>query len=49
MCKGRCAYPEKLKGTPQGCSPEQIRECHPNMKKHPCAEESKQPKDTSGK
>ncbi|MGD9495432.1 MAG: hypothetical protein AB7Y46_03875 [Armatimonadota bacterium] len=36
-CKG-CQHPEKLKGTPGGCSPEQIRECHGEVKEHPCEE-----------
>ena len=32
-----CEHPEKLKGKkPAECSPEQIRECHGDAKKHPC-------------
>ena len=29
---------EKLKGKPEECSPEQIRECHEDVKEHPCAQ-----------
>ncbi|MFW6437671.1 MAG: hypothetical protein ACOCZ7_01550 [Armatimonadota bacterium] len=36
-CKG-CQQPEKLKGKPGECSPEQIRECHGDVEKHPCDE-----------
>ncbi len=36
-CKG-CQHPEKLKGKPEDCSPEQIRECHGDVEKHPCDE-----------
>ena len=38
MCEGksRCQKPEKLKGKPGECSPEQIRECHGDDKRHPC-------------
>jgi hypothetical protein len=31
-----CEHPEKLKGKPEECSPEQIRECHGDVKNHPC-------------
>ena len=31
-----CEHPEKLKGKPGECSPEQIRECHGKDAKHPC-------------
>jgi len=31
-----CEHPEKLKGKPGECSPEQIRECHGEDAKHPC-------------
>jgi hypothetical protein len=34
--KSRCKYPLKLKNNPQDCSPEQIKECHPKAKSHPC-------------
>jgi hypothetical protein len=44
MCeKGNCCKkPEQLKGKPKDCSPDQIKECHDDFKKHPCA-----PKKTS--
>ncbi len=34
---GACENPDKLKGEPGECSPEQIRECHGDGKGHPCA------------
>jgi len=34
--KKGCEHPEKLKGKPGGCSPEQIKECHGQVKEHPC-------------
>lgn len=39
MCSGKtkCERPKELKGTPGGCSPEQVRKCHGEVKKHPCA------------
>ena len=38
MCaeKRECERPQDLKSKPQECSPEQIRECHGEVK-HPCA------------
>lgn len=33
---GTCENPDKLKGEPGGCSPEQIRECHGGSGSHPC-------------
>lgn len=39
MCKGCCEHPEKLKGTPEECSEEQINECHGDTKNHPCKED----------
>jgi hypothetical protein len=43
MCQpkkeGECQYPEKLRGKPGECSPEQISECHGTTEKHPCPEE----------
>ena len=41
MCQCCCQYPEKLKGKPEECSPEQIKECHGDTKEHPCEEEKK--------
>ena len=38
MCDCKCQYPEKLKGKPEECTPEQIKECHGD-KEHPCEEE----------
>jgi len=35
----RCQYPEKLKGSPEKCTAEQISECHPNLKEHPCVKD----------
>lgn len=37
--KKECEHPEKLKGKPEECSPEQIRECHGDVEGHPCVEE----------
>jgi hypothetical protein len=31
-----CEHPEKLKGKPGECSPEQIKECHGQAAEHPC-------------
>ena len=40
MCKEEsqkaCEHPEKLKGKPEECSPEQIKECHGEDAEHPC-------------
>ena len=36
MCKDCCEHPEKLKGRPEECSEEQIKECHGDTKEHPC-------------
>ncbi len=38
MCESNCCCqkPEKLIGTPQDCTPEQIRECHGERPDHPC-------------
>jgi len=40
MCKDRCLHPERMRRTPRECSPEQIQECHPGLKEHPCEHES---------
>ena len=37
-----CQKPENLKGKPEECTPEQIRECHGDEREHPCA-----PKDSA--
>jgi hypothetical protein len=34
-----CEHPERLRGKPGECSPEQIKECHGDVKKHPCVRE----------
>jgi len=40
MCESesekRCTHPERLKGKPGECSPEQIKECHGEAAEHPC-------------
>ena len=41
MCQSCCERPEKLKGKPEECTPEQIRECHGDVKEHPCKQEKK--------
>jgi hypothetical protein len=46
MCEQKtgkgCTNPEKLKGKPEECTPEQIKECHGDVETHPCVE--KKPK-----
>jgi ArsR family transcriptional regulator len=44
MCKDCCEHPDKLKGKPEECSEQQIKECHGDVNKHPCEEENKQQK-----
>jgi len=40
MCdKCGCTKPEKLKDRPENCTAEQIAECHPESKGHPCEAE----------
>ncbi|MFC2171382.1 hypothetical protein ACFLU6_01970 [Acidobacteriota bacterium] len=34
--KDKCKKPDKLKGKPEECTPEQIKECHGPEKEHPC-------------
>lgn len=34
----KCEKPENLKGKPEECSEEQIKECHGDEKKHTCCE-----------
>jgi len=43
MCKEGCQKPENLKDKPEGCTPEQIRECHGEVKEHPCVPGKKKP------
>jgi hypothetical protein len=43
VCKSKsgkgCEHPERLKGKPEECSPEQIKECHGDVEEHPCVKE----------
>ncbi len=43
MCQpesnNKCEHPERLKGKPEECTPEQIMECHGETTEHPCLEE----------
>jgi hypothetical protein len=41
--KGKCQKPEKLKGKPEECTPEQIKECHGDTKDHPCETKTTKP------
>jgi ArsR family transcriptional regulator len=41
MCDCKCEYPEKLKGKPDECTPQQINECH-GEEEHPCEVENTQ-------
>jgi len=43
MCKkGECCQkPAKLSGKPQDCTPEQIKDCLGDVKKHPCTPRKK--------
>jgi DNA-binding transcriptional ArsR family regulator len=41
MCKDCCQQPIRLKGKPEECTPEQIRECHGDEKNHPCVPKDK--------
>lgn len=36
MCDCQCQKPEKLKGKPEECTLEQIKECHMDEKDHTC-------------
>ena len=36
--KNKCQKPENLKGKPEDCSAEQIKECHGDEQPHPCTE-----------
>ena len=42
MCKDCGQQPDRLKGKPEECTPEQIRKCHGDVKKHPCEGEKKE-------
>lgn len=41
MCQNCCQQPVKLKDKPENCSPQQIRECHGDVKGHPCVQEKR--------
>lgn len=42
MCsKSCCEQPQKLRGKPGECTPRQIKECHGDVKNHPCKESGK--------
>ncbi|MGD0919724.1 MAG: hypothetical protein ABSB22_25080 [Thermodesulfobacteriota bacterium] len=41
MDQSKCQHPEKLKGKPSECTPEQIKECHGDSMNHSCEEEKK--------
>ena len=36
--RAECQKPEKLRGKPSECTPEQIKECHGDVAGHPCEE-----------
>jgi len=38
MCDGKegCQKPKEPVGKPEQCSPEQVRKCHGDLRKHPC-------------
>jgi len=42
MCQCCCERPEKLKGKPEQCTPEQIKECHGESGNHPCVGKNEQ-------
>jgi hypothetical protein len=46
MCCGKtkCERPKNLKGKPEECPPEQVKKCHGNVRKHPCATGGKKQK-----
>jgi len=41
MCEQGCEHPEKSIAAPDKCGPEQIKECHGDVKAHPCEEKKK--------
>jgi hypothetical protein len=34
MCKCCCEQPQKLRGKREGCTPEQVKECHGEVRDH---------------
>jgi len=51
MCdeKTKCQKPENLSGSPGECSPEQIKECHDDVKEHPCVTKKEKNQTTDSK
>ena len=41
MCEGKCENLQQLKGKPEECTPEQIKECHGEGNDHPCVKNGK--------
>ena len=39
--KTECEQPQKLKDKPEECTPEQIKECHGEVKEHPYIEKNR--------
>ena len=44
MCDCKCQHPEKLKGKPEECILEQIKECHGDEKEHTCGGDEREKK-----
>lgn len=40
MCQNCCQQPDKLMDKPENCTPEQIKECHGDIKEHPCIKDN---------
>ncbi len=43
MCRSCCQQPIKLQDKPETCSPEKVRECHGDVKEHPCSHSNDAP------
>ncbi|MGI9863092.1 metalloregulator ArsR/SmtB family transcription factor [Moorella naiadis] len=41
LCTNNCQHPEKLKGKPGECTPEQIKECNGDFLNYPCVKKKK--------
>jgi ArsR family transcriptional regulator len=41
VCAFICGHPEKVKGNPKECTPEQIEKCHGTKKRHSCVPKAK--------
>ena len=37
-----CQKPDRLKGKPGDCTPDEIKKCHGQSKKHPCCGKSEE-------